>query len=81
MEAANRNSPQTYPDGAQPFKGVSLILLLGMYGAFGPDGEKSNLLHGLNLLQELVTGRLPLEDMDALRQSAQLLHFLLETMF
>ncbi|MFD2247610.1 hypothetical protein [Pontibacter ruber] len=57
------------------------LLLLSLYGALGLLGEQPVLLQLLHTLREFATERLLLEELDVLRQSGQLLHFVLDVLF
>ncbi len=82
MEAAVSNTPTTYPDGSRLLKDASVVLLLGLYGWLGQRGEEKLVLAYLQAtLLHLTEGRHLFEEVDVLRQSAQLLHFLLDTLF
>ncbi len=68
-----RNLSKTYPNGVEALKDVSLTIPTGMYGLLGPNGAgKSTLMRTVATLQQPDTGSIQLDDLDVLKQPAEL---------
>lgn len=62
-----------YPNGVQALSDVSLKIPVGMYGLLGPNGAgKSTLMRTVATLQQPDSGSIQLDDLDVLRQPAEL---------
>ncbi len=67
------NLSKTYPNGVKALDNVSLELSNGMFGLLGPNGAgKSTLMRTLATLQEADQGTAMLDDIDILKQPAEL---------
>ncbi len=67
------NLSKTYPNGVKALDNVSLELNNGMFGLLGPNGAgKSSLMRTLATLQEADSGTATLDDIDILKQPAEL---------
>ena len=72
MNLVIRDLSQTYPNGTQALKDVSLDVPKGMFGLLGRNGAgKSTLMRILATLQEPDRGSVHLGDMDVLGQPAE----------
>jgi ABC-type multidrug transport system ATPase subunit len=72
MHLVIRNLSQTYPNGTQALKDVSLDVPVGMFGLLGRNGAgKSTLMRILATLQEPDAGSAMLGELDVLRQKAE----------
>ncbi len=68
-----RNLSKTYPNGVEALKDVSLEIPAGMYGLLGPNGAgKSTLMRTIATLQQPDTGSIRLDELDVLREPAEL---------
>ncbi|MCP4546331.1 MAG: ABC transporter ATP-binding protein [bacterium] len=64
-----RNLSQTYGNGVQALKGISLDIPCGMFGLLGPNGAgKSTLMRTIATLQDCDDGSITLGDVDALSE-------------
>jgi ABC-2 type transport system ATP-binding protein len=69
LELQVRGVSQTYPNGVQALKDVTLTIPTGMYGLLGPNGAgKSTLMRIIATLQEADSGSVTLGDIDVLEQ-------------
>ncbi|HYN89104.1 MAG TPA: ABC transporter ATP-binding protein [Ardenticatenaceae bacterium] len=69
MELHIRGVSETYSNGVQALKDVTLTIPVGMYGLLGPNGAgKSTLMRILATLQEPDEGSVRLGDIDVLNQ-------------
>ncbi|MDO1502511.1 ABC transporter ATP-binding protein [Winogradskyella maritima] len=67
------NLSKTYPSGVKALDNVSLELENGMFGLLGPNGAgKSSLMRTLATLQEADSGTATLDDIDILKQPAEI---------
>lgn len=67
------NLSKTYANGVKALDNVSLELENGMFGLLGPNGAgKSSLMRTLATLQEADSGTITLDDIDILKQPADL---------
>lgn len=67
------NLSKTYANGVKALDNVSLELENGMFGLLGPNGAgKSSLMRTLATLQEADSGTATLDDIDILKQPAEL---------
>jgi len=67
------NLSKRYPNGVQALSDVNLKIPAGMYGLLGPNGAgKSTLMRTIATLQQPDTGSIKLDDLDVLRQPAEL---------
>lgn len=67
------NLSKCYPNGVQALSDVNLQIPAGMYGLLGPNGAgKSTLMRTIATLQQPDTGSIKLDDLDVLRQPAEL---------
>lgn len=67
------NLSKCYPNGVQALSDVSLKIPAGMYGLLGPNGAgKSTLMRTVATLQQPDAGSIHLDDLDVLRQPAEL---------
>ena len=67
------NLSKTYANGVKALDDVSLELENGMFGLLGPNGAgKSSLMRTLATLQEVDSGTATLDDIDILKQPAEL---------
>ncbi len=67
------NLSKTYPNGVKALDDVSLEISNGMFGLLGPNGAgKSSLMRTLATLQEADSGRAFLDDIDIMKQPAEL---------
>lgn len=67
------NLSKTYANGVKALDDVSLELENGMFGLLGPNGAgKSSLMRTLATLQEADSGTATLDDIDILKQPAEL---------
>ena len=69
MELQIHGVSQTYANGVQALKDVTLTIPAGMYGLLGPNGAgKSTLMRMIATLQEPDTGTITLGGIDVVRQ-------------
>lgn len=67
------NLSKRYPNGVQALSDVSLQIPAGMYGLLGPNGAgKSTLMRTVATLQQPDSGSIKLDDLDALKEPAEL---------
>ena len=67
------NLSKTYANGVKALDNVSLELENGMFGLLGPNGAgKSSLMRTLATLQEADSGSASLDEIDILKQPAEL---------
>ena len=72
MQLTISNLSKRYPNGVQALDSVSLTIAPGMFGLLGPNGAgKSTLMRTLATLQEADSGSARLDDIDVLRDKAQ----------
>ena len=72
MQLTISNLSKRYPNGVQALDNVSLTIAPGMFGLLGPNGAgKSTLMRTLATLQEADSGSARLDDIDVLRDKAQ----------
>ena len=82
MELTIQTISRHYPNGMQVLKALNRMILLCLCGLLGSNDElKHLLLCVLVSVQEPGKGHLLFEDIDIARYTAQLLQFMLETMF
>ena len=82
MELTIHNISKHYPNGVQALKAVNRMILLCLCGLLGSNDELKHLLMCILVsVQEPGKGHLLFEEVDIARYSAQLLQFMLETMF
>ena len=63
---------KTYPNGVQALKGIDLTIQQGLFGLLGPNGAgKSSLMRTIATLQEADSGSVFLDDLDVLKEKAQ----------
>ncbi len=68
-----QNLFKTYPNGVRALVDVSLKIPTGMYGLLGPNGAgKSTLMRTVATLQQPDSGTIHLDDLDVLKQPAEL---------
>jgi ABC-type multidrug transport system ATPase subunit len=68
-----QNLSKTYPNGVRALVDVSLKIPTGMYGLLGPNGAgKSTLMRTVATLQQPDSGTIHLDDLDVLKQPAEL---------
>lgn len=73
MELRIDNLSQTYPNGVEALKNVSLTLKRGMFGLLGPNGAgKSTLMRILSTLQQPTSGNVRFNEFDVLRQPEEI---------
>lgn len=73
MELRIQNLSQTYPNGVEALKNVSLTLEKGMFGLLGPNGAgKSTLMRILATLQQPTSGAVSFNEWDVLRQPREI---------
>jgi ABC-type multidrug transport system ATPase subunit len=67
------NLSKCYPNGVQALSDVSLQIPAGMYGLLGPNGAgKSTLMRTIATLQQPDSGAIKLDDLDVLKEPAEL---------
>ena len=67
------NLSKRYPNGVQALSDVNLQIPAGMYGLLGPNGAgKSTLMRTVATLQQPDSGSIKLDDLDALKEPAEL---------
>lgn len=72
MNLVINNLIQTYPNGVEALKGISLHIPTGMYGLLGPNGAgKSTFMRILATLQEPDSGEVTLGDINVLTQKEE----------
>jgi ABC-type multidrug transport system ATPase subunit len=72
MELKINNLNKTYSNGVQALKNVSLTIPQGMFGLLGPNGAgKSSLMRTLATLQQADSGTAMLDDLDILKDKAE----------
>ena len=72
MQLTISNLSKRYPNGVQALDNVSLTIAPGMFGLLGPNGAgKSTLMRTLATLQEADSGSARLDEIDVLRDNAQ----------
>lgn len=72
MKLSIRNLQKTYPNGVQALKGINLEIETGMFGLLGPNGAgKSSLMRTIATLQEADAGSIFLDDLDVLKDKAE----------
>lgn len=82
MALTIRNSANTNPRQVQGLLRAGLAILLLLFGLLGQNGAgMSRLVELLCALSEPKEGQSPPGDLDVVREAAQLLHFLLDTLF
>ncbi|PVY39744.1 hypothetical protein [Pontibacter virosus] len=82
MELSIRNIPKTYTGWVQALKEACLMILLFLIGLLVANGRMGHaLLQPLAALQEKSESQTLFEDIDLSRESVQLLHFMLDTLF
>jgi ABC-type multidrug transport system ATPase subunit len=68
-----RNLSKTYPNGVEALRDVTLDIPAGMYGLLGPNGAgKSTLMRTIATLQQPDSGSIRLDDIDVLKEPAEL---------
>jgi ABC-type multidrug transport system ATPase subunit len=68
-----QNLSKRYPNGVQALSDVSLRIPAGMYGLLGPNGAgKSTLMRTVATLQQPDTGTIYVDELDVLKQPAEL---------
>ena len=73
MELHIRDVSQTYPNGVQALKDVTLTIPAGIYGLLGPNGAgKSTLMRMIATLREQDTSTITLGEIDVVRQKDEL---------
>ncbi|MDO6388650.1 hypothetical protein Q4E40_00840 [Pontibacter sp. BT731] len=82
MELTIRNISRNYLNGVQTLKGINLMILLCLCTLLGTSGKMQHtLMCLLATLQGPDEGQLLFEDIDVAGQLAQLLQFILDTLF
>ena len=72
MSLLIRNVSETYSNGVQGLKDVTLTIPAGMYGLLGPNGSgESTLVRTIAMLQEPDESGIPLGDIDVVNQQAE----------
>ncbi|MCF6223696.1 MAG: ABC transporter ATP-binding protein [Flavobacteriaceae bacterium] len=72
MELKIKNLNKTYSNGVQALKDVTLNIPQGMFGLLGPNGAgKSSLMRTLATLQQADSGSAMLDDLDILKEKAE----------
>jgi len=72
MELKIKNLSKTYSNGVQALKEVTLNIPQGMFGLLGPNGAgKSSLMRTLATLQQADSGSVVLDDLDVLKDKAE----------
>ena len=72
MELKINNLSKTYSNGVQALKNVTLTIPQGMFGLLGPNGAgKSSLMRTLATLQQADSGSVMLDDLDILKEKAE----------
>lgn len=68
MELKISNLSKTYPNGVKALQNISLTIPKGMFGLLGPNGAgKSTLMRTLATLQQVDSGSIDLDGIDALK--------------
>lgn len=68
-----QNISKTYPNGVQALKNLSLTIENGMFGLLGPNGAgKSTLMKTIATLQSVDEGQVRLDDINVLKQKAEI---------
>ncbi|MCP2045356.1 hypothetical protein [Pontibacter sp. HSC-36F09] len=82
MELTIRNISKSYLNGAQTLKGINWIILLGLCSLVWTNEKIQYTLTCLLATQQQPDeGHVLFEDIDVVKQLAQLLQFILDTMF
>ena len=72
MKLTISNLSKTYPNGVQALKNINLEINSGMFGLLGPNGAgKSTLMRTISTLQDADTGTIFLDDLDVLKDKAE----------
>ena len=72
MELTIKNLSKTYPNGVRALNNVNLEIPTGMFGLLGPNGAgKSSLMRTIAGLQNADTGSIALNELDVLKNPAE----------